>query len=233
MKRLAAALLITLLTAGAAPAWSDEVGQATRVQRFAYQTPPQQQKSALYRFGKVERNARLETVASGALEVTFTDGSHLTLGSSSAMVVDNYVFESPQNANQTLNLTRGLFRFVSGSMPKDKVRLQTPAVSIGIRGTIIKAQIYDNGSGTIFFEHGLGFITNAKGQTVEVSEGQLVTISADGSISPPSNRKWDSGDHAIDQGLQAFGQIFGGPGAGSGGNGGFGAQPASNAATSP
>ena len=233
MKRLAAALLITLLIGGTAPAWSEDVGQATRVQRFAYQTPPQQQKTALYRFGKVERNARLETVASGALEVTFTDGSHLTLGSSSAMVVDNYVFDSQQNANQTLNLTRGLFRFVSGAMPKDKVRLQTPTVSIGIRGTTIKAQINDNGSETIFFEHGVGFISNAKGQTVEISEGQLVTVSADGSISLPTKSRWNSGDHAIDQGLQAFGQVFGGPGAGSGGNGGFSTQPTGNAATSP
>ena len=42
----------------------------------------------LNRLDPVVKNARLETVPTGALEVTFTDGSRMTLGSASSVVVD-------------------------------------------------------------------------------------------------------------------------------------------------
>lgn len=207
-----------------APASADEVGQATRVQRFAYQTPPQASRAPIYRLNPVVKNAKLETVASGALEVTFTDGSRLTLGSASSIIVDNYVFQGPQQGvgAQTLKMTKGLFRFVSGAMPKDQVRLQTPTVSIGIRGTIIKTRVNADGSGVVFFEHGHGFIDNGKGQNVAVEEGDMVEIGADGAIGNPSKKKWNAGDTAIDQGLNPFNKSFGGTEGGSGGGDGAG-----------
>lgn len=213
-----AAFLVTSL-----PAAAENVGQATRVQRFAYQTPPQAQRLPVYRLNSVVRNSRLETVPSGALEVTFTDGSRLTLGSASSIIVDNYVFASPQGAGQqTLKMTKGLFRFVSGAMPKDQVRLVTPSVSIGIRGTVVKVKVNEDGSGAVFFEHGSGFIQNAAGQDTPMSEGDMVKIGADGSVTPPLRQNWSAGDAAVDQGLNPFNQAFGGTEAGSGGGDGAG-----------
>jgi hypothetical protein len=201
-----AALLVTSL-----PSAAENVGQATRVQRFAYQTPPQAQRAPVYRLNPVVRNSRLETVPSGALEVTFTDGSRLTLGSASSIVVDNYVFASQQGAGQqTLKMT------------KDQVRLVTPTVSIGIRGTVVKVKVNENGSGTVFFEHGSGFIQNAAGQNTPMSEGDMVKIGADGSITPPAKQAWSAGDTDVDQGLNPFNQAFGGPDGGSGGGDGAG-----------
>lgn len=218
MAAAVAALLVATL-----PASAENVGQATRVQRFAYQTPPQAQRAPVYRLNPVVRNSRLETVPSGALEVTFTDGSRLTLGSASSIVVDNYVFASQQGTGQqTLKMTKGLFRFVSGSMPKDQVRLVTPTVSIGIRGTVVKMKVNENGSGAVFFEHGSGFIQNAAGQTTPMSEGDMVKIGADGSITPPTKQAWSAGDAAVDQGLNPFNQAFGGTDGGSGGGDGAG-----------
>jgi hypothetical protein len=218
---MAAALAAVIVTS--LPSAAENVGQATRVQRFAYQTPPQAQRVPVFRMNPVARNSRLETVPSGALEVTFTDGSRLTLGSASSIVVDNYVFASRQGTGQqTLKMTKGLFRFVSGSMPKDQVRLVTPTVSIGIRGTVVKVRVNENGSGTVFFEHGSGFIQNAAGQNTPMSEGDLVKIGADGSITPPAKQAWSTGDTAVDQGLNPFNQAFGGADGGSGGGDGAG-----------
>ncbi len=228
MKSVFQLLIVASSLCSAAAA--DPVCVATRVQRFAYQTPTEAVKAPLYHLGNVQRNARLETVASGALEVTFTDGSRLTLGASSSMVVDKYVFGGPADDSQTLRFARGIFRFVSGTMHKDQVKLQTPIVSIGIRGTVIKVEVREDGSGKIFFEHGKGFIENHNGQTVDISEGQLVTIATDGTISAPQQQGWNAGDTSVDQGLNAFGQVFGGPGAGSGGSTGVGAQAARDAA---
>jgi ferric-dicitrate binding protein FerR (iron transport regulator) len=222
------ALLVPATLGLSAVAWAENVGEATRVQRFAYQTMPQAQKAPIFRLDPVVRNARLETVPSGALEVTFTDGSRLTLGSASAVVVDNYVYGGAQGASgQTLKMTRGLFRFVSGSMPKDQVKLQTPSVTIGIRGTVVKVKADDLGVGTIFFEQGTGYVDNGKGQTVQMGEGDMVKVGPDGSIGTPENKSWSAGDEAVDFGVGPFGPTHGpdggtggGDGAGSSGGGG-------------
>lgn len=223
------ALLIPAAIGLSAIAAAENVGEATRVQRYAYQTQPTAQRAPLYRLDPVVKNARLETVPSGALEVTFTDGSRLTLGSASSVVVDNYVYGGAQGAGgQTLKMTRGLFRFVSGSMPKDQVKLQTPSVTIGIRGTIVKVKSDDLGVGTVFFEHGEGFIDNGKGQLVQMGQGDMVKIGPDGSIGTPENKSWSAGEEAVDFGLNPFGQrnhgaeggTGGGDGAGSSGGGG-------------
>ena len=160
--------------------------------------------------------------------MTFTDGSRLTLGSASAVVVDNYVYGGAQGASgQTLKMTRGLFRFVSGSMPKDQVKLQTPSVTIGIRGTTVKVKSDDLGVGTIFFEHGEGSVDNGKGQIVQMGEGDMVKVGPDGSIGTPENKSWSAGDEAVDFGVGTFGPTHGpdggtggGDGAGSSGGGG-------------
>lgn len=228
MRMTVLALLVPATLGLSAVAWAENVGEATRVQRFAYQTMLQAQKAPIFRLDPVVRNARLETVPSGALEVTFTDGSRLTLGSASAVVVDNYVYGGAQGASgQTLKMTRGLFRFVSGSMPKDQVKLQTPSVTIGIRGTVVKVKADDLGVGTIFFEQGTGYVDNGKGQTVQMGEGDMVKIGPDGSIGTPENKSWSAGEEAVDFGIGAFGPTHGpdggtggGDGAGSSGGGG-------------
>jgi hypothetical protein len=204
-------------------ALAENVGEATRVQRYAYQTPPQAGQAPLYRLDPVVRNARLETVPSGALEVTFTDGSRLTLGSASTVVVDNYVYGASQGAaGQTLKMTKGLFRFVSGSMPKDQVKLQTPSVTIGIRGTTVKVKIGDDNSQTVFFEHGEGFIDNGKAPPVPMGQGDMVKIAPDGTIGTPENTSWSAGDESVDFGLNPFGQRNHGPDGGTGGGDGAG-----------
>lgn len=223
MRATVLAVLVPVAMGLIGAAAAENVGEATRVQRFAYQTMPQAQKAPLYRLDPVVRNARLETVPSGALEVTFTDGSRLTLGSASAVVVDNYVYGGAQGASgQTLKMTRGLFRFVSGSMPKDQVKLQTPSVTIGIRGTVVKVKTDEGGQGTIFFEQGTGQVDNGKGQVVPMGQGDMVKIGPDGSIGTPENTSWSAGEEAVDFGLNPFGQRNHGPDGGTGGGDGAG-----------
>jgi ferric-dicitrate binding protein FerR (iron transport regulator) len=222
MRVTAAALLIPISLALAAVASAQTVGEATRVQRFAFQTPPQATKAPLYRLDPVVRNARLETVPQGALEVTFADGSRLTLGSASTVVVDEFVYGGAQGTGaQTLTMTRGLFRFVSGSMPKDQVKLKTPTVTIGIRGTVVKVKTTDEKE-TVFFEQGTGFIDDGKGNVVPMGEGQMVTIEG-GNVGQPKNEGWNAGEEAVDYGLNPFGERAHGPEGGSGGGDGAGA----------
>jgi hypothetical protein len=134
------------------------------------------------------RNAELATAERGALEVTFLDGSRLTMGQNSRLTVDQYVYTGPGNpGQQTVRYTKGLFRFVSGSIPKKNVRVETPTVSIGIRGTIFRSAVNDDGSGAVSVEYGPGgeeyevYITSKKtGNTVTLHSGQKVGFDNNG-----------------------------------------------------
>jgi hypothetical protein len=220
-------LLSTAIGATAAP-----VGEATRIVRFAYQTVTASSRSPVYRLDPIHEGALLETVPSGAMQVTFGDTSVLTLGSNSRLRVDRFVYAQAGSGEQSLALARGVFRFVSGTIPKNSVKLTTPSISIGIRGTILKVQVNEDGGGTVYFEHGQGFVENREGRHVQVEEGERLEFTANGGISAPSKSAFDAGDHAVDQGLQAFGVIFGGPNGGSGGQAGVGTtSPVGNAAS--
>jgi hypothetical protein len=113
-------------------------------------------------------------------------------------------------------------------MPKDQVKLQTPTVTIGIRGTVVKTKVNDDGSGTVYFEHGSGFIANGQGQNVPMGEGDMVKIDANGGISPPENKAWNAGEESVDYGLNPFGQSTHGPDGGTGGGDGAGSQGGGN-----
>lgn len=216
------AFALPAATTAASVAYAESVGEATRIQTFAYQTPPQSSRTPIYRLDPVVRNATLQTVPNGSLEVTFTDGSKLTLGSGSTIVVDNYVYAAGGAGAQTLKMTRGVFRFVSGTIPKDQVQLQTPMVTIGIRGTIVKTQI--DSTETIFFEHGQGTVkSNTTGETVNMNEGDQLVVDPGGHFDKPVHKPWLAGDDAVDYGMNPFNHHDGGPDAGSTGGDGAGA----------
>jgi hypothetical protein len=217
------AFMMPAAVAAVSVAYAENVGEATRVQTFAYQTPPQAGRTPLYRLDPVVRNATLQTVPNGSLEVKFTDGSMLTLGANSTIVVDNYVYNQGGAGQQTLKMTRGVFRFVSGTIPKDRVQLQTPMVTIGIRGTVVKTQVGDDAKEVIFFEHGEGNVTvNGTGKNFVMHEGDMLEVAPGGGTGGPQHKPWLAGDSSVDYGMKPFGHQDGGPAAGSTGGDGAG-----------
>lgn len=180
---LAAAITVT-------SAWSasaEEVGKTSALIPSASQQS-QGTRSDLRLSDPIIRNAELATAERGALEVTFLDGSKLTMGQNSRLTVDEYVYSGPGGANkQTVRYTKGLFRFISGSIPKDNVKLETPTVTIGIRGTILRAAVDETGAGGISVETGPNgeqyevVVTSKKtGKTVVLKSGEKVEFDGDG-----------------------------------------------------
>jgi hypothetical protein len=171
-----AASAALLLVAAAWTAAAQEVGNTSAVIPSASQQAPQGTRSDLNLSDPIIRNAELATAERGALEVTFLDGSKLTMGQNSRLTVDEYVYAGPGGANkQTIRYTKGLFRFVSGSIAKDQVKLQTPTVTIGIRGTVIRMFQGTDGEGKLAVESGEADITeNDTGKKVTLYAGQIV-----------------------------------------------------------
>lgn len=175
------------LTMLAGPASAEPVGNASAIIPKASQQD-QASKSDLQLRDQIIRNAELVTADRGALEVTFLDGSKLTMGQNSRLTVDEYVYSGPGSASkQTVRYTKGLFRFLSGSIPKDNVKIETPTVTIGIRGTIFRTAIFGDGAGMTSVEYGpngeeyeVVLTSKETGKTIVLRSGQKVGFDSHG-----------------------------------------------------
>jgi len=90
----------------------------------------------------------LQTGADGRVGVTFTDGTAFDLSSNARMVMNEFVYDPNSNSNSTLlSLTKGQFTFVAGKIAKSgDMKIDTPAATMGIRGTTPHVEISDDGT---------------------------------------------------------------------------------------
>ncbi len=162
----------------------ESVGHASSLRPSASQTAPGQTAHPIAWKDQIFRNAELTTAATGALEITFDDQSKLSMGPNSVMTVDEFVYQGPNhNDQQILNYAKGAFRFISGTVPKDNVKIETPTATIGIRGTIVRTLVTPDGTTTVGVDEGLAFITSVlTGQTIQLSPGEKITIKPGGEL---------------------------------------------------
>ena len=87
----------------------------------------------------VQQSDKLVTGADGAIGVTFTDNSLLSIGPNSVLAIDRYVFDSTTHAGQfDASLSKGTLAVISGKMVKqspEAMRVRTPSSIMGVRGT--------------------------------------------------------------------------------------------------
>jgi hypothetical protein len=87
----------------------------------------------------------LRTEADGTIGVTLMDDTRLSLGPSSEVRLERYVFEPAKGGlGMVLNFVRGVAAYVSGRMAKlapDSIRLETPGAIVGVRGTTVAIQV--------------------------------------------------------------------------------------------
>ena len=83
----------------------------------------------------------LRTGADGRLGVTLKDDTRVSLGPTSEVRVDKFVYAPAEgNLALALKVVRGVAAYVSGRIAKlspDAVRLETPAAIVGVRGTTL------------------------------------------------------------------------------------------------
>ena len=127
-------LLCLLSTSYTVSAFADAVGKVTRVQKQA------QVGSRTAIVGTtVNLNDRLRTGPGARLQVTFVDGTNLTLGENATVVVDRYVYDPSKSRGQMLlRSTTGAIRFTTGKlgeMHNKDVKVATPYGALAVRGT--------------------------------------------------------------------------------------------------
>jgi hypothetical protein len=105
----------------------------------------------------------VQTRADGRVGINFTDGTSFNLSSNARMALSEFVYDPNGKSNSTLfNLTKGTFTFVAGNIAKTgDMRVDTPAATMGIRGTTPHVEISDDGTVkfSTLIEEGKGKLT--------------------------------------------------------------------------
>jgi hypothetical protein len=170
-----------LAALGVRVAWADSsVGQLSKKERDVWGTLKGATQVSLEEAAQIFRNQKLETGAHSAAVVKFIDESKLSLGANANAVVDEYVFNG-EKSRSTFMLAKGAFRFVSGQMPEKNMKLNTPTVGIGIRGTEIQVDVYEDGSTELSTIEGAASVMSfATNEILNVLAGQSILADAKG-----------------------------------------------------
>jgi hypothetical protein len=128
--------LIAALALMPAAGHSEEVGAAAAVKPSSTGTPPGMATRDLKIGTNILSRERIRTTQSGSLQVMFLDKTTLTIGPSSDLVIDEFVYKAGASTGRfSASLTKGALRFVGGQISHTAgATITTPAATIGIRG---------------------------------------------------------------------------------------------------
>ena len=83
----------------------------------------------------VHANETVKTGSSGQAGLQFNDQSNLSVGPSSQVRLDRFVYDPNKGTGSTvIEATRGTFRFTTGAQNKGEVKIKTPYGTLGTRG---------------------------------------------------------------------------------------------------
>jgi hypothetical protein len=87
----------------------------------------------------------LRTGVDGTVGVTLKDDTRLSLGPSSEVRLERYVYAPAEGGfGMVLKFVRGVAAYVSGRIAKlapDSIRLEAPAAIVGVRGTTVAIRV--------------------------------------------------------------------------------------------
>ena len=131
----------------------------------------------------------IETIDSGAVGLVFLDKTTLSLSEGGKMVLDELIYDPETgNGSMAVNMVEGAFSFISGEIAKtgpDAMTIETPVVTMGIRGTTVAGKAAVEGNENSFTllqdaDGGVGQISvsNAAGTQVLAQVGATTVVSS-------------------------------------------------------
>ena len=138
----------------------------------------------------------IEVSNSGTIGLTFLDKTTLSLSEGGRMVLDELIYDSSNGTgSMNLSMLEGVFSFTSGEIAKigpDAMKLKTPVVTCGIRGTTVAGKAAVEGNENSFTllqdaDGGVGqiSISNAGGVQVLGQVGATTSIASFNTPPPP------------------------------------------------
>ncbi len=92
-------------------------------------------------------NDKIFTDESGRVQILFDDDTSLSVGSSSSIMIDNFVFNTNKKSQFSAKVFKGISRVITGQIVeqnREGFKLQTPLTVVGIRGTILATQVEED-----------------------------------------------------------------------------------------
>jgi hypothetical protein len=119
------------------------VGVAGAVNPRTESTPPGQQTRTVMVGAQMLMNERVVTGPQGSTQLVFNDHSTLTIGPSSEVVIDQFVYNPTDGSGRmAVSLGKGVMRFVGGELShKGNATITTPSATVGIRGGIVMMRV--------------------------------------------------------------------------------------------
>lgn len=136
---------VAMLHGGSVHATVPTVGEVTLTIGKATLLSDQGVEAPLARGAAVRPGDRIETAAGGHVHIRFLDGALVSVRPFSRLVVEEYRYDAAQaeKSQVRFRLEKGSTRAISGAAAehaKDRFRLNTPLVAIGVRGTDFTVQ---------------------------------------------------------------------------------------------
>lgn len=144
-------LIISLLIAVSIACWP---GSGKAQEDIAGSVKSSEGKSSIVRDGvetpavpglRLHRQDTLKTGEDGTMGVVFRDNATLSLGPSSTIVIDEFLFSPAEGKlGMVTTMVKGTAVFLSGEITKlapESVKVETPLATIGIRGTRFLVQV--------------------------------------------------------------------------------------------
>jgi hypothetical protein len=142
-RRRSLPLLFATLPLGAvlalsAVARADTVGTAGAVNTATSGTPPGASTRVIEIGTQVVANEKIQTTATGSVQVLFIDKTTLNVGPNSTLVIDRFVYNPATTKGElALSLGKGVVRVVGGiATHSEGATIRTPVAAIGLRGGI-------------------------------------------------------------------------------------------------
>ena len=136
---------------------------------------------------KICKGDKFTTAFGSIAELKLRDGTKLTVGKDSALVIKEYKIYRKQPNVALFDLLQGAFRSITGSITKrpHKFEVKTSVATIGVRGTDFWGGygVSPHGALDVIMLSGKGvYVKNDKGQVELDKAGLGTTITADGSL---------------------------------------------------
>ncbi|MDF1615653.1 FecR domain-containing protein [Desulfurivibrio dismutans] len=178
------AALVCLL-AGTAIAAAAEVATVVALRGAAVAVDTAGAERALAIKAPVYVDDTIRTGPRGRLQLMFTDNTIISLGINAELEIAEYEWDQQAGALNT-RVNQGAFRVMGGSVARtspEKFTTDTPAATIGIRGSMYAGRVSD-GALAVVFQGGTGIIVSNPAGTVEITTPGMGTRVASRTTAP-------------------------------------------------
>jgi hypothetical protein len=152
-------LVLSLLASTAIPNFSaalEPSGSAVTVSATAEASGPAGTR-VLNAPGDVFQGDLIVTDPNGEAQIQFVDDTRFVVGPNSRVLIDQFVFNPDGTAQDVaFNTLKGTFRFISGRSPHEVYAINTPTMTIGVRGTTINISVLNSGQSYANWQDGRG-----------------------------------------------------------------------------